>query len=133
MGFITQGKGVSIHARDCENISQILNQDEQLLEVDWDENESKELHPVPLSIESKNEPGVLAEISSSIAQCNANIAWLSAKTNKQIAGIQLEVQVYDLKHLTQVTKSIKNLKTIKSVNRLHPSIARNTKYYENET
>ncbi|MED5580374.1 MAG: bifunctional (p)ppGpp synthetase/guanosine-3',5'-bis(diphosphate) 3'-pyrophosphohydrolase [Nitrospinota bacterium] len=133
MGFITQGKGVSIHARDCENIGQILNQDEQLLEVDWDENESKELHPVPLSIESKNEPGVLAEISSSIAQCNANIAWLSAKTNKQIAGIQLEVQVYDLKHLTQVTKSIKNLKTIKSVNRLHPSIARNTKYYENET
>ena len=132
-GFITREKGVSIHAKDCGNVSQFLNQEEQLLEVDWDDSESTELHPVPLSLEAKDEPGVLAEISSSIAKCNANIAWLSAKTHKQIAGIQLEVQVYDLKHLKNVIKSIRNLKTIKSVNRLHPSIARNTKYYENET
>ncbi len=110
-----------------------MNQEEQLLEVDWDDSDSTELHPVPLSLEAKDEPGVLAEISSSIAKCHANIAWLSAKTHKQIAGIQLEVQVYDLKHLNNVIKSIRNLKTIKSVNRLHPSIARNTKYYENET
>tara|TARA_B100000029_G_scaffold294312_1_gene287637 strand:- start:14149 stop:16368 length:2220 start_codon:yes stop_codon:yes gene_type:complete len=132
-GFITRGKGISIHAKDCENISEFLNQEEQLLEVDWDVSESKELHPVPLSLEAKDEPGVLAEISASIAKCDANIAWLSAKTHKQIAGIQLEVQVYDLKHLKKVTKSIRKLSTIKSVNRLHPSIARNTKYYENET
>ena len=131
-GFITRGKGISIHAKDCANISEFLNQIEQLLEVVWDDSESKELHPVPLSLEAKDEPGVLAEISAAIAKCNANIAWLSAKTQKQIAGIQLEVQVYDLKHLKRVTKSIRKLNTIKSVNRLHPSIARNKKYYENE-
>ncbi len=131
-GFITRGKGISIHAKDCANISEFLNQNEQLLEVVWDDSESKELHPVPLSLEAKDEPGVLAEISAAIAKCNANIAWLSAKTQKQIAGIQLEVQVYDLKHLKRVTKSIRKLNTIKSVNRLHPSIARNKKYYENE-
>ena len=123
VGFITRGRGVTVHNESCPNIKALMDEQERLVEVSWGRTDKDRMHLVTLVVEARDRPGVLASLSAAIAACGANISRVSAEASRNRAGIRLDVQVRDLDHLNEVLKKIHDEKAILSVNRIAPEVA----------
>jgi len=116
-GYITRGRGVTIHTYDCIYI-QGCDQ-ERLIDVEWDQRE-KFVYPVKIEVTSVDKKGLLAAISSSISLAEANISNAFARTlEDQKAVSTFEVEVNDLEHLRNVIRSIERVKGVIKVSRLN--------------
>jgi GTP pyrophosphokinase len=113
VGFITRGRGVTIHASDCHRAMD--SDPERRVEVEWDSTKEY-IYPVQIRVYSEDKKGLLAEISASLFSSEANItnARIDTMEDKKAVGT-FEVQIRDLNHLRKV---IKNLEKIKGVNRV---------------
>ena len=115
-GFITRGRGITIHTADCSNV---LNNDPQRkVKVEWDVKH-KQTHPVRIRVICADRQGLLADISSSISSNEANItnAQLSTTQNKR-AICTFAVEIRDLNHLRKVIASLEKIKGMVTVERL---------------
>jgi GTP pyrophosphokinase len=116
VGFITIGRGVSIHTADCSRIVEFTP--ERLIEVEWDVEEVIP-HPVGISVVTVDRPGMLAKISSAIALCEVNIREATVNTtDEQRAFLNFVIDINDLNHLQQVMKTIRQVKGVISVVRV---------------
>lgn len=95
VGFVTRGRGVTIHRRDCPNLESIAVDTERLIEVEWKpENESTTT--ARLLVETIDKPGIIAALSSLISSANVNITHLHASsTSDKKAHITLNLEVRD--------------------------------------
>ena len=123
VGFITRGRGVTVHNESCPNIKSLMDDQERLVEVSWGEVDKDQMHLVTLIVEARDRPGVLASLSSDIATCDANISRVEAETSGNKAKILLDVQVRDLAQLNEVVKKVRDEKYIFSVSRIAPEVA----------
>jgi len=115
-GFITRGRGITIHTANCSNV---LNNDPQRkVKVEWDVRH-KQTHPVRIRVICADRQGLLADISSSISSNEANItnAQLSTTQNKR-AICTFAVEIRDLNHLRRVIASLEKIKGMVTVERL---------------
>jgi GTP pyrophosphokinase len=116
MGFITIGRGVSIHTADCSRLVEYTP--ERMIEVEWDVEEIIP-HPVGVSVVTMDRPGMLAKISSAIAAGDVNIREATVTTtDEQRAHFQFVIDINDLNHLQQVIKTIRQVKGVMSVVRM---------------
>ncbi|MEE8434092.1 MAG: bifunctional (p)ppGpp synthetase/guanosine-3',5'-bis(diphosphate) 3'-pyrophosphohydrolase, partial [bacterium] len=115
VGFITRGRGVTVHSQICSSIRDLTVGQERLVEVTWGELKKGEMHVVNLGVEALDRPGVLADLSAAIAALKANITRIEAESMNDRAGIRLSVQVHDLNHLNEVLKKARSVKGIISV------------------
>lgn len=117
VGFITKGKGVTIHRKNCLNLERLALNSERLIDVDW-VSEGDVTLPVKLSIESVDKPGILAELSALISAVNVNIAYIKANsTTDKRSIIELILEIKDLKQLSDILNKIKRVEGIMSVRR----------------
>ena len=123
VGFITRGRGVTVHNESCPNIKSLMDDQERLVEVSWGEVDKDQMHLVTLVVEARDRPGVLASLSAAIASCEANISRVAAEAAQDKAAIRLDVQVHDLAQLNDVVKRVRDEKYIFSVNRIAPEVA----------
>lgn len=123
VGFITRGRGVTVHNEGCPNIKALMDDQERLVEVAWGEVDKDQMHLVTLVVEARDRPGVLASLSAAIASCEANISRVAAEAAQDKAAIRLDVQVHDLAQLNDVVKRVRDEKFILSVNRIAPEVA----------
>ncbi len=123
VGFITRGRGVTVHNESCPNIKSLMDDEERLVEVAWGEVDKDQMHMVTLVVEARDRPGVLANLSAAIASCEANISRVAAEAAQDKAEIRLDVQVHDLAQLNDVVKRVRDEKFILSVNRIAPEVA----------
>lgn len=116
IGFITRGRGVTIHTLDCQNL--IEEDPNRKVEVEWDSTREY-IYPVRIRIYSEDKKGLLAEISSSIASNEANITNARVETTDDRKAIgTFELQIRDLNHLKKVIKGLEKIKGIHRVERL---------------
>lgn len=116
VGFITIGRGVSIHTADCTRIVEFTP--ERLIDVEWDVDEVIP-HPVGISVVTVDRPGVLAKISAAIALCDVNIREATVTTTEeQRAFLNFVIDINDLTHLQRVMKTIRQVKGVISVVRV---------------
>lgn len=113
VGFITRGRGVTIHVVSCPEIS---GEVERILEAEWDIQEES-LYSVEISIESNDRKGLLADVAAAIAKESVNIASGSISTSGTKAATIFTVQVTDLGHLRRVIDGIGRVKGITRVER----------------
>jgi GTP pyrophosphokinase len=117
IGFITKGKGVTIHRKNCLNLERLALNSERLIDVEWS-HDGDSTSPVKLSIESLDKPGILAELSALISAVNVNIAYIKAtSTHDKRAIIELILEVKDLKQLSDILNKVKRVDGILSVRR----------------
>jgi GTP pyrophosphokinase len=118
IGFITRGRGLSIHAVDCPNIDELDYDKDRLLEVDWD-TEGTMLHPVKISVLSVDKPGLLASVSSSISSTEANISHAEINTtDDQRAVLNFVVNIHNRNHLEQILKKIEQVEGVLQARRV---------------
>lgn len=109
LGYITRGRGLTIHAVDCPNLEALDYDRERLVEVDWD-NATPSTHAVKVSVMAVDKTGVLANVSSAIAECHANISRAEITTREdRKAVLDFIIEIGGTQHLDQVLKAIERV------------------------
>jgi len=117
VGIVTTGKGVTIHTIDCENLEQFADQPERWLDLAWDDADSN-AHVGRIDLVVTNEPGAFGAISTVIAKNMGNITNLKI-TNRTTDFFEMiiDIEVRDVKHLTNVIAALRATPAINSVDR----------------
>jgi GTP pyrophosphokinase len=118
LGYITRGRGLTIHAVDCPNLEALDYDKERLVEVEWDAA-TPSTHSIKMSIVAVDKTGVLANVSSAIAECHANISRAEITTREDHkAVLDFIVEVSDTHHLDQVLKAVERVDGVITARRL---------------
>jgi len=118
IGYITRGKGVAVHSKNCPNVQNLLYDADRKIEVEWAGTApSAEAYAVPLTILTEDRPGMLAGIAAAISEVKSNILNVEARTADEQGTIDITVEIPDMKHLERVIASIKKLDGVYDVAR----------------
>jgi GTP pyrophosphokinase len=118
VGYITRGKGVSVHAASCPNVVNLLYDPERRIDVEWDKASDASPYTVRLRISVEDRRGILADVSARIADINTNIRDFEASVGEDHRGsIRMTVEIADVKHLERVMKSIRTVEGVLAVER----------------
>ena len=117
-GYITRGRGVTVHHIDCPGIRELEEESERLVEVEWDTGQ-KTSYPTKISIVTEDKPGLLASISSVLAECKINIikANVQQGPNKR-AFFDLSIEIEDLTQLNRTLDKVKKVEGVILVERV---------------
>ena len=117
-GFVTRGKGVAVHSKDCSNVQNLMYEADRRIDVEWaGKPADRETYSVNLAISSEDRPGILAAISTAVSGVQANILDMSARTDEERGVIDMTVQIPDMKHLEKVISSVRRLEGVYDVTR----------------
>ena len=116
IGYITRGRGISIHRIDCPNVLNLGEHPERRIEIEW-EAESGERFYVRLVVEGDDRRGLLSDIASAITDTGTNIQSAEIKAVEGGMNGNFAVEVTDLSHLKKVMKAIRRVKGVISVDR----------------
>ncbi|MFQ5802043.1 MAG: RelA/SpoT family protein [Candidatus Methylomirabilales bacterium] len=119
IGFVTRGRGVTIHSADCPNIIAFRFDRERQIGVQWDDR-VKMPHQVKILVTiGEDRPGLLAEISTAISATNTNIAQAEVKVSEDKRGLNTFVlEVVDLKQLQVAMQAIRRVRGVMGVERI---------------
>jgi len=117
VGFITRGKGVTIHNKKCHNLERLAVDNARLVDVEW-RQDGDTRYPARLLVESVDKPGVLANLSALVSAEDVNISQLQAiSTPDQKAQITFIVEVKDKKQLAAIIQKIASMDGVLRVKR----------------
>jgi GTP diphosphokinase / guanosine-3',5'-bis(diphosphate) 3'-diphosphatase len=117
VGYITRGKGVSVHSATCSNVVNLLYDPERRIDVEWDKGADAAPYTVRLHIHVEDRKGILADVSAKIAGINTNIRNVEATVDDQVGRIDMTVEISDVKHLQKVIKSLRSIAGVVNVER----------------
>ncbi len=118
VGYITRGRGVTVHTTDCLSVEKLEYDPERRVVVEWD-RQQETLHPARITVVTHDQQGVLAGVSSAIAACDGNISRASVTTSQdQKAYLEFTVDIRDIAHLNTIIHRVENLRGVLSVERV---------------
>jgi GTP pyrophosphokinase len=119
MGFITLGRGVTIHRQDCANMLNLLNRHrERIIEVSWGE-ETQAAYAVDMLINAHDRPGLLRDITSVLLNEQVNVLASNTLTNPKtaIAHMVLTLEINDLEQLSRILDKVGQIPNVMEVRR----------------
>ncbi len=117
VGYITRGRGVTVHRKNCKNVKDLFEDEGRIIDVYWDE-EKKSSYNVEISIFANDRIGLLADIMNVIATSNVNIVAVKSKSNKEkIAVIDITIEVKNLDDLNSAVRKLGKVDSVYEVKR----------------
>ena len=117
VGYITKGRGVSVHRKDCINVKDLIMQQNRMIDVEW-YNENETTYQADIEIYSNDRSGLLVDILKEIGTTKAKILGVNTKTTKErIAIIELTLEVENLEELNKAQKAIRKVDSVYEVRR----------------
>jgi len=118
LGYITRGRGLTIHSVECPNLAALDYDRDRLVEVEWD-TATPGQHAVNIAVIAEDKTGMLANVSSAIAGSDANISRAEITTREdRKAELHFVVEIADTNHLHRVLKAIERVEGIITARRL---------------
>jgi guanosine-3',5'-bis(diphosphate) 3'-pyrophosphohydrolase len=121
VGYITRGKGVSVHSQSCPNVTNLLYDPERRIAVEWErgrDGKDAAAYDVRISVEVEDRPGLLAAITAVLAGMSTDIRDAQVRTfDDRTAAIELTLRINDLKHLDKVVKAVRAVAGVIDVER----------------
>ena len=117
IGYITRGRGVSVHRKDCVNVKDLLKEENRIIDVSWVEQKQAQYN-VDIEVFANDRSGLLADVTKELANSKANIIGVNARTGKdRIAIIELTVETKNLDELNTILKAIRKADSVYEVKR----------------
>jgi GTP pyrophosphokinase len=117
VGYVTRGRGVSVHSVECPNVKNLLYNPEREIEVAW-ARQDEGVYQVSLVIETEDQPGMLARLTEVIAKLESNIRQFEAQTVETGRGrIEVVIEVRSRKHLEKLRQAIRAVPGVLQVDR----------------
>ncbi|WP_028309424.1 RelA/SpoT family protein [Desulfitibacter alkalitolerans] len=121
IGYITKGRGVSIHRTDCPNVADSLNGKERLIDVVWD-TAADAVYQVEIEVSGMDRPGFALDVMNAISDSKTNVNAINARTTKnKLAIVDMKVEIHNIGHLKVILDKLKKVKDVMEVKRLTPS------------
>ncbi|MCG0275880.1 MAG: bifunctional (p)ppGpp synthetase/guanosine-3',5'-bis(diphosphate) 3'-pyrophosphohydrolase [Thermosediminibacteraceae bacterium] len=118
IGYITRGRGVSIHRQDCPNVLNNMYDKERLIEVKWEGFKEKS-YPVEIEASAYDRPGILSDVLNILGDMKTTIDSVNARASKNgIAVIDLILEITDKQHLDNIIQKLKRVKGVFEVKRV---------------
>lgn len=122
VGYITRGKGVAVHSKNCPNVLNLMYEAERRIDVDWARKEAAPgSYPVKLTLFTDDRPGMMKQITAIISDENTNIRNMSARTGDRQANIDVTIDIEDLKHLERILAGLRKIPGVHDVQRVQKS------------
>ncbi|MGE5559889.1 MAG: RelA/SpoT family protein [Chloroflexota bacterium] len=116
IGYITRGRGVSVHRADCPNVTH--SEPERLVECTWDAGDESATYPVSLEVAGSDRPALLSDILASVADTRTNCASVSARTYRDgLAVVELVLEIRNREHLQYLIQRIMRVRDVYRVSR----------------
>ena len=121
IGYVTRGKGVAVHSKECKNVQNLMYEAERKIAVEWAKNTANTF-AVRLLVRTNNRPGLLAKLTALLSSDDANIRSLEAKTalgdDQESALIEMTIDIRDKAQLEKLIASIRRIAGIRDVERV---------------
>lgn len=118
VGYITRGRGVTVHTTDCLSMEKLEYDPERRVPVEW-APQQETTHATRLTVVTQDRQGVLAGVSSAIAACQGNISRATVTTSQdKKAYLEFTVDIRDIAHLNTIIHRVENLRGVLSVERI---------------
>jgi GTP pyrophosphokinase len=118
LGYITRGRGLTIHTVDCPNLEALDYDKNRLVEVEWDTS-MPSTHAVKVSVLAVDKTGVLANVSAAISECQANISRAEITTREdRKAMLDFVIEIADTAHLSRVLKAVERVDGVITARRM---------------
>jgi GTP pyrophosphokinase len=118
IGYVTQGRGITVHRVDCPNLADLLKSKERFIEVEWDDS-NKSSYEARVKVIGNDRKGLLSNITSSINTDDFVINGLNARKDKTgVATIELLVEISNKKHLWRLIEKLKAIDGVIDVQRV---------------
>jgi len=116
VGYVTRGKGVAVHSGNCPNVKNLMFNADREIAVEWADQRQSQFN-VELEILMEDRQGILARVTSTIANLKTNIRQMETRSSDGKATAELVLEIADLKHLEKVTRSLSTLEGVLKVDR----------------
>jgi GTP pyrophosphokinase len=117
IGYITRGRGATIHRQDCPNILRLrLNDRERIVRVDW--GQQVRTFPVPIRIKAYDRQGLMSDVTNLLNDEDVNIADVKVTVNRSLAELRLIVEVQDISQLSKVLTKLENVPNVMEAHRV---------------
>ena len=117
IGYITKGRGVSVHRKDCSNVNELLKEDNRIIEVEW-YNQEKVTYTVEIEIFANDRNGLLADIVQKVNDSKVKLLGVNAKATKErIAITEITIEVNNLESLNKIIRELRKIDSVYEVNR----------------
>jgi len=121
VGFVTRGRGVSVHRLDCPNARDLLSSPERIIEVEWDSDAST-VYNAEIHIEARDRTGLLRDVTLALAEGGVNVLSANIATDKQgIASMRFLFELGNMEQLAAVLARVRMLDGVFSADRMLPS------------
>ncbi len=120
VGYVTRGKGVSVHSATCSNVQKLLYETDRRMDVKWS-SESENTYRTHLVIQLHDRPGILADLSAAISGQNVNISSVESHQGQGKNSLAAVEMILEVKNIDQLNRSIDELKKIAGVRHVRRS------------
>jgi GTP pyrophosphokinase len=119
-GYISLGKGITIHREDCSNVKALRRNPERFTEVEWDGGATHSFR-VQIAVDSWDRPRLLEDVARTFAEHGANIVEYSGHVDDQMAKNWYVAEIGDVKALRAILNSLRNIESVFDAYRVTPS------------
>ena len=117
VGYITKGRGVSVHRKDCVNVKDLISEENRMIDVKW-YDEAKEIYNVNIQIFANDRNGLLVDILTVLKNTKSNLVGVTTKTTKErVAIIDLNIEIENIDELKKVIREVKKVDSVYEVRR----------------
>ncbi len=117
IGYITKGRGVSVHRKDCVNVKNLVSEENRMIDVYWYEAE-KAKYNVEIEVEANDRSGLLADIIKEIESTKSKLVAVTSKATKEkIAITEVTVEVENIEDLNKILKQLRKIDSVYDVKR----------------
>lgn len=117
IGYITKGRGVSIHRKDCVNVKDLFQEEDRIIDVEWS-NTEKSSYKVDIEIHSNDREGLVADIAKAMNNSKATMLLINSKVNKErIVITEITLEVENLDELNKILKTLRKIDSVYDVRR----------------
>ncbi len=111
LGFITRGRGVTVHREDCSNMRSVSER-ERIVEVSWGQQADEQRYAVPIEVTAWDREGLLRDISAVVADAGVNMSAVNVVTSRNIATLQLTIEIRSAGQLMRILTRLEAIRNV---------------------
>ena len=118
IGYITKGRGVSVHRTDCVNVKELLAEEDRIIDVEWYNQKQQTAYTVDIEIYANDRDGLLADVIKELSALKTKIMGVNARANKEKIGIiDFTIEVENIEELNNILKTLRKIDSVYEVKR----------------
>lgn len=123
VGFITRGRGITVHKKTCPSLKRLRTEKERIINIRWEGENSGNTYPIKLAVYGIDRPNLLKDLAEEISQCKSNILKVDAQvTENYNFAFKIVLEVKSIEHLNEIIKRLKTVKNITDVHKVNEKV-----------